>query len=93
MTGRGGNTGDLKVVGSADCRYKGIDRGGMDTFFTKLVPFADCLEKKVSKLFRLACRYNIASVVAGGLSDYRVVKIAVVVSCCLDFALVLAEWG
>ena len=39
--GRGGSTGDLKFVGYADCRCKDVGRGGMDSFFTKLVPFVD----------------------------------------------------
>ena len=51
-----------KFVGSANCRCKGVGRGGVGTFFTKLVPFVDCSDKKrVSKLFCLACRYNVSS--------------------------------
>ena len=54
-TAKGGSTGNLKFVGSADCRCKGVDRGGMDNFFTTLVPFVDCSDtERVSKLFRLA---------------------------------------
>ena len=33
-TGRGGSTGDLKFVSSADCSCKGVGRGGVDGFFT-----------------------------------------------------------
>ena len=59
----------------------------MDSFFAKLVPFVDCSDQqkttttknRVSKPFCLACRYNVASAVVGGLSYYWVVKIAVVV--------------
>ena len=54
-TGRGGSTGDLKIVGSARCRCQGVGREGMDSFFTKLVPFVDCSdEERVSELFCLA---------------------------------------
>ena len=44
-------------------------------------------------MFCLACRYDVASAVVGGLSDYWVIKIAVVVRGCLHFAPVLAAWG
>ena len=70
-TGRGGSTGDLKCVGSADCRCKDVSRGSMKSFFTKMVPFVDCSdEERVSNLFCLACRYNVSSAVVDGLSDY-----------------------
>ena len=58
---------DLKFVGYADCKCKGVDRGAMDSFFSTLVPFADCSDKDgVSKLFCPASRYDIASAVVGG---------------------------
>ena len=70
-TGREDSTGDLKFVGSADCRCKGVGREGVDSFFTELVPFVDCSdEERVSNLFCLACRYNVSSAVVDGLSDY-----------------------
>ena len=67
VKGRGGITGDLKFVGSAGCRCKGVGRGGVDSFFTELVPFVVCSDKeRVSKLFCLACRHDVSSGVVGG---------------------------
>ena len=66
-TAKGGSTGNLKFVGSADCRCKGVGREGVDSFFTELVPFVVCSDKeRVSKLFCLACRHDVSSGVVGG---------------------------
>ena len=62
MMGRGGSTGDLNFVGSADCGCKGVGREAMDSFFTKLAPFVDCSDKEFKEF--LNC-----SVLLAGITD------------------------